>query len=186
MPEIIRTSFAQYDRDFATTGIIAPGGNGLYVPGGALAPTANRAFLAKFVPSRSMTIALIAFNVSTASGSDDACDVGIYDAAMNRLVSAGATTGKLNSTGVKTVAITPTTLAPRTVYYAAWSAGTPGGTSVQVTVATLAAAGIADLYGATAGLRAQIFMDTAHPLPVTVTPNAAATSSVPILALRES
>ena len=80
-----------------------------------------------------MTIQSIAFIVATAATVDDPCDVGIYSAdAATRLVSKGATTGLLNSTGLKVATVTATPLAANTVYYAVFASGTPGGTVAQI------------------------------------------------------
>jgi hypothetical protein len=178
-------SLRPLDRDNGQPGLIAPGYSVLGF-NAVQALTAGRATVARFVPSRPMTINLIAFVVTTAAGADDACDVGIYDASYSRIVSAGATTGKLNSTGVKTITISPTTLVAGTVYYAAFSVVTPfGGTAASLVMTTTSSGSMFDLFGTTAGLREVTFQSAAHPLAATFT-SGGNVSAVPILALRES
>lgn len=174
-----------YDRTQGQAGIMAPGGAAasVYVPGN-LTLSANRAYLGRFVPSRDMTITLVAFNCQTASSTDDACDVGIYSAAFARLASAGATLGKLNpAAGNRTVSLAASLLAG-VVYYAAFSVGAIGGT-VPILRGTNTNSNMTDLFGTAAGVREQLIMDAAHPLPTTFVP-AGPASSVPIMAIRES
>ena len=171
------------DRDNGQRGILAPTLPGW--SGGALGLTANLAVLSRFVPTRDMTVTLIAFGISTAATADDACDAGIYDAALTRIVSAGATLGKLNSTGVKTVPIAATTLKANRTYYAALSCGTLGGTGASMRGANFGAGEIPQLFGATAGLVEAYTKGSAHPLPTTIT-TPTITSQGPVLAVREA
>lgn len=164
-------------------GIIAPqSSSGLGQTTAALT-TSNRAYLARFTVDGDVTVSQISFNVTTAATNDDACDVGIYSAAYGRLVSAGATTGKLNVTGVQTVTFTPTTLLAGQIYYAAFSIGTIGGTGPTLSCTSIANTGYADLLGSTAGLRQQSFQGTAHPLPSTHT-SGGALNAVPYMAVK--
>lgn len=170
------------DRDNAQTGIIAPLTN---VAGrGAQSLTASRALFLRFVPSRPMTVDRIAFICTTIAGADDAVDVGIYDSGLTKIVSAGATAGKLLATGPQTVTFTATPLAAGTVYYAAFSVGTFGGTAAQVWAATMTG-NAGDIFGTANGVRIAGHANSSHPLPtgpVTLT----ATIGPPILAVRES
>lgn len=185
MPVTAR-NFRRYDRDNGQAGMIAPSTGGIYAAQGSIALTASRAYLARFVPSRTFSATVIAFVCSTAAGADDAVDVGLYDSAYGRLVSAGATTGKLTGTGLKTVTVAATTLQAGNVYYAAFSVGTFGGTAGQVLMTNLAASSApVDFFGSGAGVRELTFMASAHPLPSTVTA-AGTIGQVPILAVRES
>src|SRR5215471_2156022 len=97
---------------------------------------ATRGYYTRFRATRNMTIGSIAFAVTSAATADDACDVGIYDAYMNRLASAGATTGRLNSTGAKTIPVAATPLTAGVIYYAAFSVGAVGGTAAQLQMTT--------------------------------------------------
>ena len=171
------------DRDNGQTGILAPSARGFNAANVAL--TANRAYVARFVPSRDMTVTLIAFSVEVAAGADDACDVGIYDASYNRIVSSGATTGKLNSQGVKTVTIASTALVAGVVYYAAISTGTQGGSAGQLGGANMGSSRLGQLFGAAVGKLEADFQNTAHTLPATLTGGGGITT-VPQLAVRES
>jgi hypothetical protein len=171
-------------REVKQAGIIAPTS---WVAGtAARGLAANRAFIVRVVPSRDIVVALIAFTVQTAATADDACDVGIYDAAMARLVSSGATTGKLNSTGVKTVAVTATKLNVDTVYYVAMSCGTLGGTAATVNGAAYFDNFGAIIFGTGNGVFEAAVQDTAHPLPSTFVPVTGTFSTYPRMALRES
>lgn len=181
---VSRRNFRQYDKDNAQAGLIAP--THRVSNNAATAIVASRAYVARFVPSRPMRIISIAFSVSTAAGSDDACDVGIFNAALTTLLtSAGATTGKLNGLGVSNVTFTPVNLAANTVYYAAFSCGTIATTAASLTMSTYTVNNMADLFGNTAGIREQSSQATAHPLTAPFTLGAALVS-VPYLALREA
>jgi hypothetical protein len=98
------------DRDYQQTGMLAVGPLAAV---STVTPTTLRAYAQRFVPTRAMAITLMAFEVTTAASVDDACDVGIYNASLTRLGSSGATSGKLNTTGVKTCTLTGTVLAVR-------------------------------------------------------------------------
>lgn len=169
--------------DYGLPGLIAP--SMLHASITANALTASRAHGLRVCPSRNMTIALIAFYVSTAAGADDACDVGIYSASYAKIVSSGATTGKLNGTGIQTISITPTTLVAGTVYYIAHSVGTFGGTAAQLLSTNIANAVWADIFGTTAGKRLMGLQNTAHPLPDPFVPTQGV-SIAPMLVARES
>ena len=133
-----------------------------------------------------MLIALIAFVVSTAAGSNDNCDVGILDQNYNTLVSAGSTAGKLNALGVQTVAITPTSLAAGNTYYAAFAAGPIGTTAAALHMTNASSTSVGDIFGTAAGIRmtgAQATFPIPTPGPVVI---GAGISSTPYLAMRES
>lgn len=172
------------DRDNGQAGVLAPSVHG-WAEGG-LALSANTAYLARFVPSRDIAVALIAFAVTTAAGADDACDVGIYDSTLTRVVSSGATTGKLNSTGVKTVTVTTTVLKAGKTYYAAISCGTLGGTAATIRGANLGSTEGGQLFGGGAGVAEGFTKGTSHPLPAGPIATPTNTSQPPKLAVRES
>lgn len=144
---------------------------------------ATRAHIVRFVPPRNIQVVSIAFGVSTAAGSDDSCDVGLYDAAYAKIVTAGATAGKLNGIGVKTIPIVASLLA-NTVYYAAFSTGTIGTTAAVLAGLTTGGNNTQDLFGTTAGLR-EFSFQAVHPLPVTFVPGGSI-GVVPLLAVRET
>lgn len=149
-------------------GVITPQFNG----GQQLAVvTANRAYLNRvYLTEQDLTISAIAFSVGSAATADDAVDVGIYDAAGVRLISSGATLGKLNgATGWVSVPLAYT-LKARTVYYIAMSVGTIGGTaaSLALTLHTGSNTNFSQPFGAlypnvVAGIKA-----TSHPLPASI------------------
>lgn len=95
--------------------------------------TASRGYYGRFVPSEDLVASKIAFIVSTAAGSNDNVDVGIYDSTGTRLTSAGSTAGLLTPSGRKTLSFTPVTLRAGKVYYAAIAAG-PVGTTAAIIV----------------------------------------------------
>lgn len=150
-------------------------------------PPANRAYFGRFVAPRDMTIALIAFVTTVAATNDDACDVGIYSSSLARIVSAGATTGKMNATaGVQTISITATPLTKGTVYYAAFSYGAVGGTAATLwSIGPAGANNGSIIFGSTVPSLIQGKADTSHPLPNPLV-SGGNISGVPVLALRES
>lgn len=182
-PASLSAAAAHGGTDYGLAGVIAPMAFGM----GASNPNlvANRAYFARFVPSFTFSATKIAFGVQTAASTNDACDVGIYDSTVTKIVTAGATTGKLNATGLQTVTIAATTLTAGTVYYAAVSCGTLGGTAAQLAMTSHGVANTGDFFGTTAGTQLCGFAATSHPLPVG--PVALSTASaVAYLAVRVS
>lgn len=173
----------EYDKDNGQAGMYAPTSPPAV---SASALTASRAYVVRFVPSRDMTIAKIAFCVSTAAGADDACDVGILSANLATLLgSKGATTGLLNSTGAKVVTLgTPIALTKHTVYYAAFSVGTFGGTAASLVMASWASGGASQLFGSTGPSTEMAIQAAGHPIAAPFTPTQS--SLAPLFALRES
>jgi len=170
------------DKDNGQPGMYCFGGLGV----GNLnfvALVASQGRVSRFRPSRNMSIVSIAFSVAVAAGADDACDVGIYDANFNRIVSSGATTGRLNSVGVKTIPIAVTLLAGVT-YYGAFSVGTFGSTAASLMMTQTGASLAGFLFGTTPPLLESTFMNGAHPLPALFT-YGGPTGGVPLLAVRE-
>jgi hypothetical protein len=143
----------------------------------------GRAYLVRLCPSRDMTIGSIAFAVATASGTNDPVDVGIYDAGLVRLVSSGAVTGKLNSTGPKTVPVASTALTAGAVYYVALSAAS----TATVGTLSMANSNMVQLFGA--GVPTvemdRSSTDTIHPLTASIT-SSGGTSVCPLLAIIEA
>jgi hypothetical protein len=165
---------------------------GFYAP--ALAPFANqatvamsnRAFFWRVVCPLSQTISKIGFSVVNAASVDDQCDVGIYNAACSQLLgSSGATSGKLTTTGAKTVPLlTPVALVAGQVYYAALSFGVIGGTAAQLTSASMSSGLLSGLFGTTppnAEVATQIPL---FPLSAPASPTTGAQNN-PILALMQ-
>lgn len=116
------------DRDNGQPGIYAPSGGLSGYTDGQI-PSGDQCF-ARFVPSRAMTARAIAFRVTTVAGSgnDDPVRVGIVSATGVVLVDSGSVTGRLNTTGVKTITIADTALVAGQTYYAYYltvAAGTP-------------------------------------------------------------
>lgn len=169
------------DRDNGQAGLYAPAGNFPIVGPALVTLTANRAYAARICPSRRMLVTSIAFAVGTQSGTDDPCDVGIYSADLGtKLISAGATSGKLNSTGAKSVAITTTELLPRTVYYVAFAANSTAallGISFQ-------AGSACELFGSSAPQLEALIKNTSYPLPSSLS-SVSSPTSMPLLAARE-
>lgn len=169
------------DRDNGQAGIITPGSRGWSM--GTQALTANRGYLARFVPSRNMAVTKLAFVVTTNSGTDDPVDVGIYDDTMTKIVSSGATTGKLNTNGLKTVDITTTNLVAGRVYYAAISANS---TATLLCALYISGNGLRYFGTTPPTLDADQFA-ASHPLPTgPLTPGGVGSSWVPILAVRDT
>lgn len=167
--------------DNAQQGVIAPSSN-LWWPSGN-AVTANRAYYARFLCTRPMDVASVAFVVSTPAGSDDECCVAIYDSSMRRLATSGAVSGKLNGSGVQTVTIT-TSLKAGGVYYAAFSAGTIGSSAASLVMTAYGNIETPELFGTGNGVRDCGIEASAHPCPTTGT--IGDSQLVPIMAVREA
>jgi hypothetical protein len=167
---------------------------GLWVPAGApaccqilLTPLANRAYVARFVCPRSLTVSKITFCVAAVATANDACDAGIYNADGTVLLgSAGSTLGKLNATPVPQFLnlLAPVSLVAGQVYYAAWAQGAVGGTAAQL-VATTMTYYQANAFGTTLPLVEQALKDVAFPLAAGIGSGLAAFgNSTPIMALQ--
>lgn len=169
--------------DYSLPGIITP-----TFPGwafGIVTGIANRAFANRFILPRPMNITLAAFGVNVAATTDDPCDVGIYDALGNKIVSSGATSGKMNVTAVSTIPLVAT-LKAGTVYYSAIAYGPVGGVAAQFMAANFGALYMARLFGAAAPLGVSMFKDAAYPLPATLAGFSVGASTNGTIALRES
>jgi hypothetical protein len=183
-PRVSRRNFKQYDRDNGQRGIIAPtASHGV----GTIVATASRAYYVRFVPSRPMQIVSIKFVVTAFSATDDAVDVGIINGTTGvRLVSSGATTGKVNTTNaVKSITVTSTALAANQAYYAGLAYGTVGGTAA--TLAGVTAGGTAlgvTLFGTAVGT-IEAGSTANATLPASATP-ASGPSTFPFLVLKET
>lgn len=180
------TTLVPFDKSNGQAGMYAP--SGMFWLPSAFAVAANAGKIARFVPSRNMTITNIAFAVTAVTIGDTAnpnVDVGIYTAALAKIVTSGATAGKLTTTGVKQVTITTTALTAGTVYYAGISVGAIGTTTASIMGVSPASLSTAQLFGATAGLCELDSANTVHPLPDPwVIGQTSGTG--PLLALRES
>lgn len=188
--QVTRRNFRQYDHDDGLPGLIVPGYGTFLASSGTVAVTANQAYFGRFRPSRPMTIVNIKFALgAVAASSNDACDVGIYDATGTKIVTAGATLAKLNQTfnTLQTIAITSTTLAAGTTYYGALSVGAVGGTPAQLIMTNPGAGTTGPMgtwAGTTIGLRLAGVVAASHPLPtgpVTLT----SSPVVPVMFLSE-
>lgn len=142
---------------------------------------ANQAVLNRFHTADPLAVASVAFVVTTAAGSNDACDVGIYDTAGNRLAAAGATLAKLNAVGLRTV---PLSVAlPAGAYFVALSCGAVGTTAGVLAGANANSALVGQMFGSGDADMELSSKAASHPLPATLTGKTAG-SSAPILAVR--
>lgn len=164
------------DRDNGHPGMIAPGPNVTTTTSAAV--VSNRAYYARFCPSRVMTPTLIAFRVQGFSATDDPCCVSLFDASGTQIASSGSVLGKLNATtGTKPVPITSPALAAGAVYYASFQA---------TSTATLFEASIiSDGFGPAIPQLESAFRDTTFPTPTSMA-GALAVSNLPVLWIRES
>lgn len=178
MPVEVR-NFRRYDKDDGQAGIITP--SSPIFDSTLLTVTASTAYLGRVVPSRNMSIASIAFAVTT--GSVGNVDVGIFDSTLATvLASSGATAGQLTAVGVKNVSLTtPYALIAGTVYYAALScSSTPQLMATQTAGFSYAT----ELFGASVPQVTSLSKASIHPLAAITSP-ANSQNSI-ILALRES
>jgi hypothetical protein len=181
MPRKLGQTVRFVDKDNGQAGIYPSVGGIVSVS--TMVLTANRAYYARIVPSRSMAITKVAFNVTSASGTDDPLDIGLYDSTLaTKLASTGATTGKLNGAGgIQTVTVA-WTLAAGTVYYAAFAANSTATlNSVQINANNAAA-----LFGASAPQAEFMFLNSAYPLAAGPITPGGTISNFPLLAIRES
>lgn len=115
-----------YGKDQGHAGLLAtPSHVGWYANAAALNTNSSyyigKSLACRFIPTRSFTATRMSFHVGT-SGADDSICMGIYNSTLaTRLATTGATSGVLNSTGVKDVNLTSSLeLIAGSVYYAAW------------------------------------------------------------------
>lgn len=168
-------------------GATAPGAPGFFMSN--IVATASRAYAVRLVPRRNLTVVKIGFVTTLAATNDDACDVGIYASDLaTKLVSAGATTGKMNATaGPQSITVSSTALTAGTTYYLAFSYGTVGGTAGRLLMADYnSIANAPAIYGNTAGKREMFTKAASHPLPASLTSADATTTQAPMLTALES
>lgn len=137
---------------------------------GSVVAGASAYRLARFVPSRNMTIVKIGFATTLAATNNDNIDVGLYDSVGNRLVSSGATAGKANATaGPQTISVTSTQLAAGQVYYAGLAYGAVGGTAATLVTMTPNQNVLTTMFGAGAGALEISSAPAGATLPVSAT-----------------
>lgn len=188
MPTVPRNQQANPLRgiDRQQAGMYAPQG-APFIATAAQALTASRGYIIRFVTERRMTITKMAFLLTVAAGSNDNCDVGIFDSTLTQLLaSAGSTPGKLNA-AVPSIQslnlVTPLALRQGKVYYAAFAAGPVGTTPASVGMTSISAgAALGIMFGATAGLIEQTFQNAAFPLAAPFT-SGGGIGACPVLAL---
>jgi hypothetical protein len=153
-----------------------------WVPGTGTAGVVNRAYIVRFIAPSSRRITKIAFQIIVAATTDDPCDVGIFSGDLQTMLgSSGATSGQLNSVGVKTVnLLAGVSLLGGQVYYAAFAYGPVGGTAASIYMTALN--GGQSLFGTGAPNIEQTFSNSKYPLsaPFVVAGNI---SGCPMLAL---
>lgn len=170
--------------------------NGCYAPRSdtglvnstGIAMTAGRTYFTRFVPDESFTVTTFAFLVTTAAGSDDAVDVGVFSSDLtDRIGSSGSTTGKLNATtGVKTVTGLSIPLEAGKVYYGYVSMPAAFGGSAPSLACTNGVSGsLSLLLGSAVGQAEAMFKDgLSFPVPDAAVTSLSTTGGVPILGLR--
>jgi hypothetical protein len=85
--------------------------------GALVALVSNNYYGVRWTPQRTYSSTSIGFRVTTASGTDDACEITIHDAQTGvRLATSGSLTGRLNSTGNKTASVAYTFMAGEEYY----------------------------------------------------------------------
>lgn len=169
-------------------GALAPSSRGWASISTALS-TANRLYVARFVPVRDILCARIGFIVSVAAGSNDNCLVGIYDSnGATLLASSLSTASKLNSTGLKAVDLqTPYRLLAGFTYYVGHKIETIGGTAASVIQASFGNNLGVRQHGAVAPNVEGGFIDVgAAPLPANLTGLNVGTSTIAQCTVRES
>lgn len=153
-------------------GVLAPTAAGS--ARGSVTLVANRAWLVRFVAPRNMVATKLTFVVTTAATADDAVDVGICGpsatpATITLLGSKGATTGLLNSLGLRIVTLpAPLKLVGGTVYYGALSCGAIGGAAATISGVGMNNTTVNQLIGSSPPLMIAGSKDSSHPLPAAI------------------
>lgn len=160
------------DRDNGQSGI---GPQGI-TKGSGVALVANTAYARRVALSRRMSLVSVNFVVATASSTDDPVDVGVYGSSGTKLVSSGAVTGKLNSTGVKSVAIATTVVEPGPIYVVV---------ATSSTATLLFDTFIGAAFGTAMPQAEGLAKATSYPLPATLT-GMTVVDTVPTVWLRET
>jgi hypothetical protein len=148
--------------------------------------TANRAYHARFVPSRNLRANAVMFLLATAATNNDEVDVAILDAAGARLASAGLTLAKLNSAAPNPINVplsAPVFLKAHTVYYVSLSCGAVGGTAATLVSALFQGDGHKTFGSAVPTVEAAL-TNASH--PIGAAPAFSSTPEVPILIPREN
>lgn len=173
-------------RENGQRGILAPSGLWAW---GSRSLSAQLAYLLRVVPSRPLSITSVTFTVTTAAGSDDPVEIGLYlpsDSNLERTATSGIATGKLNTLGVKSVPLVAN-LAADSAVYIAFVCGSIGSTAATVAGASFGSAENATLFGVAPGVFEAGSKSASYPLPATiVAPTAGGLGSVPAVALREA
>jgi hypothetical protein len=158
----------------ASTGLVGPGDGQKAV----LAPTsrlitpsdlvlvAGRTYALRFTVEKDLVVTSIDFYVKVASATNDNVNVGIYDAALGKMVIVEGTAGKLNSTGLKSVSISNSCKAGA-VYYAVLLCPSSAAPATLEAVSYFDA-NLMRMFGATAP-QIEAFHTNDNPLPVTLT-----------------
>lgn len=188
-PPIEGEPASNFDRSIGQPGVLAPMPI-IGVSAGAM--TAARLYLARFVPSKDMTITKIAFALVTAGNAADVIDAGLYipnganlDLVTNVAGGAGVA-GKLGGGNqVVTVDVTSANITAGTAYYAAFLApATFAGTTP--TIVGTGDSGV-NWFGSGVPRALGLYKATvAVPLPASITSGLIAYANTAILAVRES
>lgn len=170
-------------------GVLAP--DFPHLAPGNIVPAANRAYLARFMLPVPKVFQAIRLALVTASATNDQIDVGIYDAAGNRLVSSGALAAIVNTApNPKSIAITPTAIAKDVPYFAAFGYGASAAPATFLGLAAVAFA-YAGLFERVIGTHDDRLIygvkDATFPLPASIPLNTLVTTggAAPALALME-
>ena len=173
---------SEYESSAQQNGLlpVTPGWNRTTI---TLNANANRLYVVRYRADRAISIRNVSFVVSTASGANDACEVTLYSAGGKLLNSTGSTAGKLNATGLQTIAMPPTSIYPDSVFFVAFNAYAVNG-------AVLTACGFGNatpLFGATVPTVEYGNIDGQATPPATLAAIAVGTvSTLPLIAVKES
>jgi hypothetical protein len=111
--------------DDGLPGLFGPTCVGWAVSGSATALTSGTLYLYRVRPERTYSITKVWFNIGTASGTNDACEIAVYNSdCSSQLATTGSTPGLLNATGDKTPSLTVTLTRGNTYYVAFLAAST--------------------------------------------------------------
>lgn len=164
------------DKDFLATTGTEPALAGLVGAGGSAALAANQAALTRVKAPRALAITKLVWIAGTQSGN---YDIGLYDAAGNRLWSKGSTASPVSGTITETVS--PTVNIPKgSLFYVAVASDNVTATFRAITLAS------AEITKTLTGIPSAVAVATAFPLPNPIVIGSTTILRIPLVVIREA
>jgi hypothetical protein len=162
-------------KDFLSTVGREPAVAGIVAAGGSAAISANSACLVRVKAHRDLSITKLIWIAGTQSGN---YDIGIYDAAGNRLWSKGSTASPVSGTITETFAAVP--IAKGAIFYVAIAADNATATFRGITLVS------AELTKLTTGIPSSVTVAASFPLPNPITIGSTTVLRIPLVTIREA